>query len=167
MPDLTVKVGQWMQDAKRVAVGYFRQVLENDAEYCSSENDSEGEEQDNSVSMGSVSKESHRISENQALALRAATHYASEQTESTAQAHQAAGSRDPTIQAPTSSSPLAPTVSDAEVSVPEKIMKKKGPTKKKTQGRAGGLDTVGAQGAMDTRATRRRPSDTLPRETPF
>jgi hypothetical protein len=47
------------------------------------------------------------------------------------------------------------------------LLLKKAPAKKDTKGMAGGLGTVEVQGAMDTRAARRRPSDTLPRKTLF
>jgi hypothetical protein len=66
----------------------------------------------------------------------------------------------PTIQASPDS------VTDLSVR-PKAPKKKKAPAMKSTQGRAGGLDTAGVQGEMDTRATRRRPSHTLPKKTLF
>jgi hypothetical protein len=59
------------------------------------------------------------------LALRAAAQRESRQAESTTQAQKAASSYEPTIQASTSSRPLAPPVFDVNAPVPPKIPKKK------------------------------------------
>jgi hypothetical protein len=40
-PDLAVKTAEWMQDASRIAVGSYRQVLEDGPAICDSESDSD------------------------------------------------------------------------------------------------------------------------------
>jgi hypothetical protein len=48
MPFLAMNVRKWTEDAKRIAVGHYRQVLEDGPEFCSSESDSEWNDQDDS-----------------------------------------------------------------------------------------------------------------------
>jgi hypothetical protein len=155
-----------MEDARQIALGGYRRVLENGPDTCDSKSDSEhgdyGEKipypsaytsellgEDGEPKDGGRPKLSHA----QVLSQRAAFERASKQAEST-------------TQAPSSSRPPAPPVPDDDTSVPPKGPKKmKILARKSTQGGAGGQSTVGVQGAMDTRATRHLPSDTLPRRT--
>jgi hypothetical protein len=109
-----------------------------------------------------VDSGSHRLDLEQARAIGAgATRCAEEPKGSTTQAKpkgKAAGSREPTTQSSTKrSGTLAPESSDVGTGEKTSIV-----TRQSQKGRAGGQGTVSGSGAMDTRATRRRPCDTTP-----
>jgi hypothetical protein len=60
MPGLAMHVEEWMEDAKRIAFGNHKQVLENGSE-LSSDSDSEGDGQDDSKAMGGISERRRQI----------------------------------------------------------------------------------------------------------
>jgi hypothetical protein len=66
MPDLAVHVEKWVEDAKRIALGSYQQVLENGGEFSS--DSEEGDGTDESKSLGNVSERSHQMSQEQVLA---------------------------------------------------------------------------------------------------
>jgi hypothetical protein len=54
-----------MEDAKRVAVADFHQVLEDGPEFCSSDSDIEGADLDDSAAMEQVSGGRHQMTQAQ------------------------------------------------------------------------------------------------------
>jgi hypothetical protein len=182
LPDLAVKVVEWMEDAKRTAVGHFRQVLEDGAGFCSSNGDSEGADQDDSEPMGPVSQGRHQMtaeqvhawhvsqngesqphSENQASAQSAfATGRASESTGFTTQAQKAAGSCQPATQPPTALRAPTPLTSDDDDDDMSEDQKRAlaSARRRSIKGRAGDLATATGTGLTGTRAARSLPPKT-------
>jgi hypothetical protein len=170
-----------MEDARQVAVGGYKAVPEDGPDRCDSESDSENSDHGEEISYRSAYTSEmldaegkpknggpKRFSEEQVRVQRApAAHRSQSQAEPTTQAQKAAGSCRPTIAAPTLSRPPDPLVPEATPVDSPKVPKKKSPAKKATKGRAGGQETEEARGEMDTRATKRRPSNASPRETLF
>jgi hypothetical protein len=173
-PVLAEKVCEWMNTACQTAAGGYRQVLENGPDKCSLESDSESEDHGEQWSYANIytpnmlgpdrkprSGGPQLLSKEHLRAQRAAAaQRTSDSAGPTTQAKMAAGSCEPTIQAPTSSRLPTPLNSDDDSEEMTWDHKRHLAAAKRKSGRAGGLGTVAGLGETDTRATRSRPSRT-------
>jgi hypothetical protein len=64
MPDLAIHVEEWMEDAKRVVLGDYKQVLEDGGKF-SSDSEAEGDGKDDSELLGKISEGRHQMSQEQ------------------------------------------------------------------------------------------------------
>jgi hypothetical protein len=123
-----------MEDARQIAVGAYRRVLENGPDRCDSESDLEHSDHGEEIPFSSAytpdmlnedgkPKKGGRqpLSKAQVLGLRAVAQRAPSQVESTIQAVSLPLTHaDPTTRTPTSSRPPAPIGPDADAPVPPK-----------------------------------------------
>jgi hypothetical protein len=65
LPFLAITVSKWMEDAKRVAVAHFHQVLKDGPEICLSDRENEGADQDDSAALGQVLERRHQMTQAQ------------------------------------------------------------------------------------------------------
>jgi hypothetical protein len=166
-PVLAEKVKIWMEEAKIIAVRGYKHVQDNGRERCDSESDSEHSDHGKEFSVESMytpemigrdgkpkNAGPQRLSDAQVLCLRASALCAPGSARPTAQAEMPlADSSQPTRQASVEqSSPLAPLDLSADTEVAPKAPKKRKTAAKVGKGRAGGQETDGGRGPMETRA---------------
>jgi hypothetical protein len=145
-PALAQHCDNWMEDATRIAVSGYKQVLEDGPEVCDSESDSDNSDHGEMWSyadmctpdmLGPDGKPKNggpqQLSAAQVLALRAA-------------AQRTSGSTEPTTQA--SSRPVAPGNPDGEPLVPPKDQKKRKARAKEQLGAQGKRIRVGQSVAL-------------------